>query len=99
MTLPDLTQILSTVAVGAAATLITLKVSMARIEARMEASNERVSEGFDGFRREAEGLRVAVGHLTQVVAKQGVMVDGVEDIYNRLRNVETRVAVLEAKEK
>ena len=97
MTLPDFTQLLSTVAVGAGATLITLKISMAKIEERMEASDKRVQEGFDAFRMEAREIGKAVSHLAETVARQAVMVDGMENLFERLRMVESDVAVLKSK--
>lgn len=100
--MPDLFQILTTVAVGAGATLITLRVSMGKLETQLEASNVRIkdseirsAEAMNAFRVEAAELRKAITELTRIVDKQAVFVDGIEDIYDRLKTVEIKVAVLE----
>lgn len=106
MTLPDFTQLLTTVAVGAGATLFTLKISIAKIEERMAAADARqaisdklVQDAFSSFRKEAGDLGKAVSHLAETVARQSVMVDGMENIFDRLRLVESDVAVLKSKQR
>ena len=101
MTLPDFTQILTTVAVGAGATLLTLKVSMAKVEQqladssdRIAKSDERIAEVMNMIRREAEELRKAISELTRTVDRQSVYVDGLDEFDSRLRKVETEVAIL-----
>lgn len=109
--MPDLFSVLSTVAVGAGATLITLKVTMARVEtqltesnrrmaesdARMAAFDQRVAEIMASFRTEAGNLRQAVTDLTRTVDRQSGLVDGMEDVYERLRVLEVEVAVIKSR--
>jgi hypothetical protein len=104
MTLPDLLSILTTVAVGAGATLITLRVTMAKVEAQLEASNVRIGEAekrnleaMNAFRVEASELRKAVSELTRIVDKQSSYVDGVEDLWELVRTIEKDMAVCKSK--
>lgn len=106
MTLPDFTQILTTVAVGAGATLLTLKVSMAKVEQqlidsseRIAKSDERIAEVMGMIRSEAEGLKKAIADLTRTVDRQSVYVDGLDEFDSRLRHVETEVAILKSERK
>ena len=97
--------VIATAISGAAATVITLRVGIARMEEKMEGTrlasdaraeelDRRMTEGFEAFTEVARSLRDAVGRLTETVSKHTVYVDGMNDIYNRLRAVETDVAVL-----
>lgn len=104
MDLADLFSILSTVAVGAGATLITLKVTMTRVETqlaesnrRIEQSDQRVTEVMGAFRQEAAQLRQAVTDLTRTVDRQSALVDGMEEVYERLRVLEVEVAVMKSR--
>lgn len=100
--MPDFTSLLTTVAVGAGATLVTLKVSMAKVETQLAESNDRISKSdtrvaeiMGLFRKEAEELRKAVEGLTRTVDRQAVYVDGLDDFEVRLRAAETKIAILE----
>ena len=76
-------------------------ITMGKVQTQMETSNRRIidseqrnAEAMNAFRQEAGELRKAVMELTRIVDKQSVFVDGVEEIYDRLRAVETEVAIL-----
>jgi hypothetical protein len=75
---------------------------MGKLETQLEASNVRIkdseirsAEAMNAFRLEAAELRRAITELTRIVDKQAVFVDGMDDLYDRMRIVETKVAVLE----
>lgn len=82
--------------IGVKVTLGTMQARIANTEQNLQRVEVSMKEGLDLFRLEATELRKAVNRLTEVVSKHGALVDGMVDIYERLRNVETDVAVLKS---
>lgn len=85
--------------IGVKVTLGTMQARIANAEQNLQRVEVSLKEGLDLFRLEATELRKAVNRLTEVVSKHGALMDGMADIYERLRSVETDVAVLKIEHK
>lgn len=94
MTLLEWAQLLITVAVGAGSTLLTLYVSMSRLQERQNAADKRLQDAIDGFREETRELSKAISGLSRTVAQMESNNDHIEQLYELVRNIEKDVAVL-----
>ena len=103
-----ITALVTAAGTGLCTTILTVRVALARqeereqehrlaMEERFKSIERRLTEVLEDFSEVVSELRSPINRLTETVAQHSVHVSGINEVFTRLRTLESAVAVLEAR--